>query len=129
MQTEGFAADGLRGLRFTDNTEAYQVLRSMAWGAGFDIAARQSKKSDYGEFRCRKGGRVKGDTTGKCDCPFIIKTSTSPLGDVYVRVDDSLVLSHNHPLEPERYGHLLLPRKLEKLYMNCTSLELSPFTL
>ena len=114
VQTERFVRDALRGLRFSDNDEAYRVLRGMALGAGFDIAARQSKRSDYGEFRCRKGGRVKGQTTGKCDCPFVIKTSTSPFGDVYIRVDDSLNLEHNHALEPEHYAHLLLPTEIEE---------------
>lgn len=113
-------------MRFCDNAEAFRVLRAMALGTGFDIAARQSKSSEYGEFRCRKGGRVKGSTTGKCDCPFMIKTSRSPLGGVYIRMDDSLCLTHNHPLEPEHYAHMLLPTDVENMITELSRSGIKP---
>lgn len=113
--TEQFAPDELRGLRFADNGEAFRVLRTKAWGAGFDLASRQSTLLEYGEFRCTKGGRVRGRKTAKCDCPFVIKTSMSPMGEVYIRMDASLCVEHNHDLDPGQYVHKLLPSEVEEL--------------
>ena len=126
LPTDRFSPDELREMRFGDNAEAFRVLRSMALGAGFDIAARQSKSSEYGEFRCRKGGRVKGGTTGKCDCPFLIKTSPSPFGGIYIRLDDSLCLTHNHALEPDHYAHLLLPTDVEDMIAELSRSGIKP---
>ena len=60
---------------------------------------------------------MRGRSTRKCNCPFVIKTSTNPLGEVFIRLDDSLCVQHNHALDPDKYMHKFLPREIED-YVN-----------
>ena len=62
-----------------------------------------------------KGGRVRGRDSSKTDCPFVIKTWTSPMREVYIRADDNLCLQHNHPLDREGYISKLLPTEIGDL--------------
>ena len=103
-----FTSENLQSLVFDNNKELYDHLKVIANREGFDLASRQPLSSPYGMFYCRKKGRIKREKTNKCGCCFQFK-STNINGKIRIRIDASLELLHNRPLNPSIYSHKLLP--------------------
>lgn len=104
--------DFLSQLKFSSNRQLYDELKIEALKGGFDLASRQPLIQPYGAFYCTRGGRVKTGRSSKCGCTFQFKTTATPEGKIVVRIDETLELRHNHPLEVELLGHRVINDQL-----------------
>lgn len=98
---EFFTEENLKNLVFKSPLDAYQTMKLMALQSGFEIIIQDTKGTSDCRFYCSKGGRKRGKTSNKTDCPFFFRLSTEVTNDhkLITRISPkNMCLNHNHPL-------------------------------
>ena len=96
-----FTKEQLDELSFSLPKDAYHYLKTEAIKCGFKICTESSCKSAYIPVHCSKGGRVRGKTTSKINCPWSVLIFPYDIGKFKIR---ARCLEHNHKLTPDEYS-------------------------
>lgn len=97
-----FTIENLVKLEFNSPQDAYNQLKAMAVQSGFTLAIRDSNYSHSCRYYCSKGGRIRGKTTNKTDCPFEfrLKAEQNKEGKLITKISEKKIcLTHNHELK------------------------------